>query len=60
MASKSCRLEDTSGQVLRGKRITDIEWESQRKRLVELYLDKDASRKEIISIMAQNHDFMIT
>lgn len=60
MVSENCQLEHTCRQLLRAKRISDVEWEAHRERLVELYLNQYASRNEIVDIMAQNHNFIIT
>ena len=60
MTSENCRLAHKSKPLLRAKRIPDAEWDEKRARLVELYTEKDASRKEIIETMAQEHSFEIT
>ena len=60
MTSEDSQLAHKSKQLLRAKRIPDAEWDEKRPRLVELYMEKDASRKEIIEIMAQEHSFEIT
>ena len=60
MTSEDCQLAHKSKQLLRAKRIPDAEWDEKRARLVELYMEKDASRKEIIETMAQEHGFEIT
>ena len=49
-----------ASELPRAKRIPDAEWESQRERLLELYLEKDTSREEIIKTMAQEYNFVIT
>ena len=60
MTSEDCQLAHTSKQLFRAKRIPDAEWDEKRARLVELYMEKDASRKEVIETMAQEHSFIIT
>lgn len=59
MAPESCQLAHGSRPLLRAKAIPDAEWEIRRERLVELYLEKDASRKEVIDMMAQDN-FTVT
>lgn len=51
---------DASSQAQRARRIPDQEWEIRREKLVKLYVEEDVSRKEIIDIMAKEHDFVIT
>ena len=60
MISEDCQLAHKSKQILRAKRISDAEWAKKRNKLIELYVEKDASRKEIIETMAQEHSFIIT
>ena len=60
MASESRQPAESSKQLLRAKRIPDAAWEVWRGRLVELYLEKEASQKEIVDTMAQEHNFTIT
>ena len=60
MASESRQPPDSSKQLLRAKRIPDTAWEVWRGRLVELYLEMEASQKEIVDTMAQEHSFIIT
>ena len=60
MTSEDCQLAHKSKQLLRAKRIPDAECDEKRARLVELYTENDASRKEIIETMAQEHSFEIT
>ena len=60
MASANSQLANPSRQHLRPLRIPDSEWESQRERLLELYLEQDVSRDEIVHTMAREHNFHIT
>ena len=59
MASKGCQLADVSRPLLRAQAIPDAEWETRRARLVELYLETNASRKEVVDTMARDN-FTIT
>ena len=44
----------------RARRIPDAEWEVWRQELIRLYVEENASRREIIRIMADEHEFVIT
>ena len=44
----------------RARRIPDAEWEVWHQKLVRLYVEDDISRKDIIQIMADEHNFVIT
>ena len=48
------------GDSQRARRIPDAEWEVWRQELVRLYVEENASRREIIHIMANEHGFVIT
>ena len=60
MASENCQLAAKPGQLLRAKCIPAADWETYRERLTKLYLENDTSRKDIVDIMAQSHNFFIT
>ena len=49
-----------TGDSQRARRIPDAEWEVWRKELVRLYVEEDVTRREIIRIMANEHEFVIT
>ena len=60
MASQTGRpTVHASLQAQRARRIPDQEWETWREKLVRLYVEEGVSRKEIIDVMAKNHDFVI-
>ena len=48
------------GDRQRARRIPDAEWEVWRQELIRLYVEENASRRDIIHIMANEHDFVIT
>ena len=48
------------GDRQRARRIPDAEWEVWRQELVRLYVEEDVSQKDIIHIMANEHNFAIT
>jgi hypothetical protein len=58
LESFSIAIDMPQGQ--RARRIPDAEWDQWRTELVRLYLEECASRKEIIEIMARDHNFVIT
>ena len=60
MASENCQLTAKPRQLLRAKCIPDADWETHRERLIELYLESDISRKDIVDVMAQRHNFVMT
>ncbi|KAF6239042.1 hypothetical protein HO173_002914 [Letharia columbiana] len=61
MASQSTRpAEGGSSVPQRARRIPDGEWEIWREKLVNLFLEDDVPRKEIVAIMAEKHHFIIT
>ena len=60
MASENHQLAAKSRQLLRAKCIPDADWETHREKLIELYLEHDTSRKDIVDMMAQRHNFVIT
>lgn len=51
---------DAMGARQRARRIPDAEWEIWHQKLVHLYVEEDISRKDIIQIMADEHNFVIT
>lgn len=44
----------------RARRIPDEEWDTYREKLVKLYVEEEVSQKDIIDIMANEHNFIIT
>lgn len=46
-------------QNRRARRIPDQEWNTWREKLIRLYVKDDFSRKEIIKVMAEEHNFVI-
>lgn len=44
----------------RARRIPGEEWNTHRDKLVKLYIEEEASQKEIIDIMTKEHNFIIT
>ena len=60
MASEHRQPTAKSSQLLRAKCIPDADWETHRQMLIELYLESEYSRKDIVDIMAQRHKFVIT
>ena len=48
------------GDRQRARRIPDAVWEVWRQELVRLYVEEDVSRKDIIHLMANKHNFAIT
>ena len=44
----------------RARRIPDAEWEVRRQELIRLYVEENVSRREIIHIMAKEHEFVVT
>ena len=44
----------------RARRIPEEEWENYREKLVKLYIEEEASQKDIIDLMAEQHNFVIT
>lgn len=60
MASGNSQLAAESRQLQRARCIPDADWETHRERLIDLYLENDTSRKEIVDIMAQRHNFVVT
>lgn len=44
----------------RARRIPGEEWENYREKLVKLYIEEEASQKDIIDTMAKQHNFVIT
>ncbi|ERF68340.1 hypothetical protein EPUS_02796 [Endocarpon pusillum Z07020] len=44
----------------RARRIPDEEWNTHRDKLVKLYIEEEASQKDIIDIMTKEHNFIIT
>ena len=49
-----------TGDNQRARRIPDAEWEVWRQELVRLYVEEDVTRREVIRIMANEHEFVIT
>ena len=48
------------GDSQRARRIPDAEWEVWPQELTRLYLEDNTSRREIIHIMAKEHEFVMT
>jgi Clr5 domain len=50
----------SSKPSVRARRISDEEWDTHREKLVKLYIEEEASQKEMIDVMANEHNFVIT
>lgn len=48
------------GDSQRARRIPDAEWEVWHQELIRLYVDEGLPRKDIIHMMANEHNFVIT
>lgn len=60
MASQSSRLAVSVSTPQRARRIPDEEWEIWREELVKLFIEENLPRKEIVTVMAEKHHFIIT
>ena len=45
---------------VRARKISDEEWETHHEKIEKLYIEERASQKEIINIMTNEHNFVIT
>ena len=60
MASAKSQLANSSRHLVRAQRVPDSEWEAHRDKLLELYLEKNVSRDDIVHTMAQENGLSIT
>ena len=52
-------METPLGSPL-GTQIKDEEWENRRDVLIQLYLENDTKLKDIVQVMAKEHNFVVT